>query len=380
MELQSSDSGADLSEYYLHNSYHSNNRNESESSILGSSSSLKKLPSMKNNDDEDCQERKNYMECETWEKYWTLHGERLIWASWIAKYSDYIDPEFSKKNIDTITELPSHPTAESNLIITIDESSKSLSSCSNDEIVDAKDYLLQPRCISSDSIPNSTIGTTDSMTNVTQMTISSYDLNSSAMSSESSKNSSDALLDSHTNKLWTQNCDDAMDTDQYWQVLWKNHVEELYAKHYALYIAMHTIASGTKNVMSISSTSANEKYNLKAKSKDFKVRRKNINHMSSVGFLLKNLSSTNINETENISDNKQDLDILPTNINDKDSNDDALLDCINEPESNKQKSMNQDILPLNITENKPISNDIRMRLNNVNCAYNHEVSEVPQIR
>lgn len=29
-----------------------------------------------------------------WKKYWALNGERLIWKSWIAKYSAYINPEY----------------------------------------------------------------------------------------------------------------------------------------------------------------------------------------------------------------------------------------------------------------------------------------------
>lgn len=50
--IQSSDSGADLSEYL---------KNDLETS---------------------------------WHKYWALNGERIIWNSWIAKYSDYINPDF----------------------------------------------------------------------------------------------------------------------------------------------------------------------------------------------------------------------------------------------------------------------------------------------
>lgn len=29
-----------------------------------------------------------------WQKFWSLNGEKLIWESWIAKYSDYINPEY----------------------------------------------------------------------------------------------------------------------------------------------------------------------------------------------------------------------------------------------------------------------------------------------
>ena len=29
-----------------------------------------------------------------WYKFWAAHGERLIWDSWISKYSAYINPEY----------------------------------------------------------------------------------------------------------------------------------------------------------------------------------------------------------------------------------------------------------------------------------------------
>lgn len=53
--LQSSDSGADLSEYL---------KTDSEAA---------------------------------WQRYWALNGERIIWNSWIAKYSDYINPGFGQE-------------------------------------------------------------------------------------------------------------------------------------------------------------------------------------------------------------------------------------------------------------------------------------------
>ncbi|XP_014274272.1 trimethylguanosine synthase isoform X2 [Halyomorpha halys] len=33
-----------------------------------------------------------------WEAYWTIHGERLIWESWIQRYGDYIDPNYIKQD------------------------------------------------------------------------------------------------------------------------------------------------------------------------------------------------------------------------------------------------------------------------------------------
>ncbi|XP_043260752.1 trimethylguanosine synthase [Colletes gigas] len=39
-----------------------------------------------------------------WEKYWSLNGEQLIWTSWIAKYADYINPEYFQQNAPLIGE------------------------------------------------------------------------------------------------------------------------------------------------------------------------------------------------------------------------------------------------------------------------------------
>lgn len=37
-----------------------------------------------------------------WEKYWSLNGEQLIWTSWIAKYADYINPEYLQQNVSLV--------------------------------------------------------------------------------------------------------------------------------------------------------------------------------------------------------------------------------------------------------------------------------------
>ncbi|GBP37833.1 hypothetical protein EVAR_21676_1 [Eumeta japonica] len=40
----------------------------------------------------------NYLSENTWEKFWSVNGERIIWASWIKKYSGYINPAYLDKN------------------------------------------------------------------------------------------------------------------------------------------------------------------------------------------------------------------------------------------------------------------------------------------
>lgn len=37
-----------------------------------------------------------------WETYWTKHGERLIWESWIQRYGDFIDPNYLKQDSNQI--------------------------------------------------------------------------------------------------------------------------------------------------------------------------------------------------------------------------------------------------------------------------------------
>jgi len=37
-----------------------------------------------------------------WDKFWAKHGEQLIWASWIEKYADYINPNYFQNNARTI--------------------------------------------------------------------------------------------------------------------------------------------------------------------------------------------------------------------------------------------------------------------------------------
>lgn len=47
-----------------------------------------------------------------WNKFWSLNGEKLIWESWIDKYSHYINPDYmpyvQKKVVDEYSLLGSN--------------------------------------------------------------------------------------------------------------------------------------------------------------------------------------------------------------------------------------------------------------------------------
>lgn len=317
MEIQSSDSGADLSEYYC---------NDQISDMGKHKSNL--YETRKYDESAEYLESRKYLECQTWDKYWTLNGERLIWASWIEKYSEYIDPEFSKQNIntnlldpnDSINRNSSSPNNTTNLtlITTLGNSSNSGIPSNSDNYLDINssvDPSAQPRCASSNSVPMSNIDT-DSMTNVTQLTLSSFEWNSSIVTSESSKNSADAIMfEPEISSSWpdnsssssTQDCDNAMDSDQYWQLLWKKHVEELYAKHYALYITEHMLFNENKNDDAIIAPApAHENLFSKVKNKRLREKNKSNKYVMSVGALLKNLNSANIDEWKINCNSKQD--------------------------------------------------------------------------
>lgn len=228
-----------------------------------------------------------------WERYWTLHGERLIWESWISKYGSYIDPNYLSPNcnvqspaegdetsfcvqgdnsfdpnrrtsfggiLDSVsndcvkqdnlnktqscveTVKPQEPDTPHILVEIVktedisnrrfsdisETATKSVSERSEDSSnVDDNDKFrlnVISRC-SGSSAPLS--ATTDSMTNVTRMTLSSSD--SSYGNDESSAKSSLILSSS----------DSAQSVDQQWQLLWADHFNEQYNYHYSIFNERH---------------------------------------------------------------------------------------------------------------------------------------------
>lgn len=209
----------------------------------------------------------------SWEKYWSENGEQLIWSSWIAKYSDFINPAYKspvtvagpsastddqlsmctdEERLNTVVERREIETeiivsscspadlgdSEDNAVDVHDDTTNS-----DYQIRDLMDSLLIPRCDSvSSSIPL-TIGTTDSMTNVTQISLSSYGFCSSHVSSENSQLSEStppssvstpSNVDGDETKIELFQNDDS---DQHWQSLWQSHFQEEYTKHYHDFIS-----------------------------------------------------------------------------------------------------------------------------------------------
>lgn len=235
-----------------------------------------------------------------WEKYWAKNGERLIWQSWIEKYIDYINPDYlGKDGIPNIEASPDGASAFSFEAKDVEmaESSRQHSTAivispparlSTDDLINngwnplspastadvstyqkpnENDNLLSPRCESVNSSIPLTIGTTDSMTNVTRMTISSYDFCSSRVSSESTptstpteSNSVSSFSDSEEseNPMTTRlsaDCEKLLmankpveehvppptgnDSEEYWPERWQSHAQEQYVKHYNEFMEAH---------------------------------------------------------------------------------------------------------------------------------------------
>lgn len=242
-----------------------------------------------------------------WEKYWAKNGERLIWQSWIEKYIDYINPEYLDQNKMPIFEAETSadsnklslddggqaftfeaPTTSTEIVISppakqspdelmLDGWKELESSSTNNrhylhknsnQAIDNENFLLSPRCDSmSSSIPYTIGATTDSMTNVTRMSCTSYGFESSHVTSESTPTSStsdDSVSsfsseDSDDNQMATTRaafeCEKLLmenkpeehlpnndqDSEEYWQKRWQSHAQEQYARHYNKFMDAHRI-------------------------------------------------------------------------------------------------------------------------------------------
>lgn len=235
---------------------------------------------------ESTESNENYLSEDTWEKFWTANGERIIWASWIKKYSDYINPAYLDDNNDLAMDennIPKQHSAEPICVIdvvdskeNVDESirerkfsydskvnpykrgSKDKNSTDKYDTMNEKtekdDNWLATRrrrsCSEHDRILSpKTFQGTDSLTNVTKITLSSCNVTSSHVTSEStptddysvSSNTSDDQFNDQTRIVNNEDNSEQMpseelDTEQYWQFLWKKHFADQYALHYANYI------------------------------------------------------------------------------------------------------------------------------------------------
>lgn len=276
--LQPSDSGADLTYQESRSDYNQ----PVTTNAMDKETDLEQLKC-----DSQAEFEENYLSENSWDKYWAVNGERLIWASWIKKYSDYINPAYLNDNKELCMDENSIPKKHSsdqiyiNEIVHDDHSEDSIRerkfsydskvnpykksnessqkidkncldlNCSNESTLpigrrrscSEHDRMLSPR----------TLTTTDSMTNVTKITLSSYDVTSSHVTSESSPvddySVSSATSEDPSNDQTritniddldqTDNPVDEMDSEMYWQFLWKKHFGDQYALHFANYVECH---------------------------------------------------------------------------------------------------------------------------------------------
>lgn len=397
----------------------------------------------------------DYFSENSWERFWSGNGERLIWASWIEKYSDYINPSYfdenkiqneskcetnetevdpvksivtkssehekkmnksSKKeskfafdfsennavlkiteNLEKEKELSdSVKVKESNYDLALSEGWNPLSPASVDETwsqghhhkyrsFSENDQLLSPRCDSVTSSVPQTIGTSDSMTNVTKIT--SYDINSSHLPTDSSESnisifssaeSSEESRSGSTNSSDKEHLfadagmctdDTCNDVDQYWQILWKKHFNEQYSIHYENYLESHpskvgkffnkNLPSGTSEVGEFSAKSdqalENDKSKKNAKVKNAKNRKdnKHVNRLqiNSVGYLLQQLNIESKENADEPHDSANNFDSNLSNlVSPSDSPDNTSSNDKNE--SNKKENENtSSIKPSNVSSN-----------------------------
>nr|CAD7395615.1 unnamed protein product [Timema cristinae] len=104
-------------------------------------------------------------------------------------------------------------------------------------------FVARSRCDSNTgSLANTTV-TTDSMTNVTRITVSSLDLSCDTDSMNSvgllsaSEGTSDGSVENSCEAV------DTLELDIYWQDLWKKHFQEQYHEHYYAFLAQEELMS-----------------------------------------------------------------------------------------------------------------------------------------
>ncbi|KAK9880755.1 hypothetical protein WA026_013077 [Henosepilachna vigintioctopunctata] len=214
-----------------------------------------------------------------WQKFWSINGEKLIWQSWITKYSAFISPEYlnsdtSLPNIhnNTNPELKNNQASKFAFETTefttyqketakylerelsgneevsndISEGWNPLSPLSIDCGTETEQLLAPHGGASAGSYTSSSIRTVDSMTNVTRMTVSSIDFNKSPSDSLSSVSSVDSSL-SLTSSGKTDE-----DNENEWNTEWKKHYEEQYLLQYNKFVAEkesnHELASSVRSL------------------------------------------------------------------------------------------------------------------------------------
>ncbi|TGZ47176.1 uncharacterized protein Tgs1 isoform X1 [Temnothorax longispinosus] len=256
-----------------------------------------------------------------WDKFWAKHGEQLIWASWIEKYADYINPDYFQntrttedeksqdaeinevaieryfeqntcfpsqahkncalarsnfagifnKSCSSDSELKPAAISSSNTSFSFEQATRQevnnkdadenrkkilsfeisleegdgwnpLSPISIEENYNhpsnAEDERLLMRCDSVNGSITKTNATSDSMTNVTKMTLTSSSCDSNSAHSSSLFTSVTSSIESSmtSSSSEQENEFSVEDNDKYWQHLWKEHFETQYQRQYELFI------------------------------------------------------------------------------------------------------------------------------------------------
>lgn len=245
-----------------------------------------------------------------WERYWSKYGECIIWASWLEKYANYINPEylpgnsFTAENVDEKEQQLSEKFLEQNTCfpseahrncvigrsnfegifgksdIRIHEASKngnfSFDNTNKQEVNEreaednrkrignqlspeagegwnplspfsvedsylpsnAEDEKLIAKCDSISGSITRTNATSDSMTNVTKMTLTSSSCDSASTQSSSLVSSTMSSNESNVTSSSSDVGNDytVEDNDKYWQELWKENFQEQYKNHYEKFI------------------------------------------------------------------------------------------------------------------------------------------------
>lgn len=289
-----------------------------------------------------------------WERYWTLHGEQLIWESWISKYGSYIDPNYLspgsniqrpaegdetsfciqgdkvfdpnrrtsfagllddvktdcvepddldklQNNVETgkpdeteapriLVEIVKIETGEisNRRFSDFSETAKSVSERSEDSSnIDDNDRLrlnVFSRC-SGSSAPLS--ATTDSMTNVTRMTVSSSD-SSYGLDDSSAKSS-----------LILSSSDSAQSVDQQWQLLWADHFNEQYNYHYSIFNDRHKKKDSVEEVKSDSGFIIDDSKHSQNKQSD-SLHQQSIDEIGTIEELLGSVSESDLTKPSSI--------------------------------------------------------------------------------
>ncbi|CAG9857603.1 unnamed protein product [Phyllotreta striolata] len=211
-----------------------------------------------------------------WHRFWSINGEKLIWESWIEKYSHYINPEYllpaQKEPLDDHKlesskrfkqESLKKDKSQSELLRTLSGGSDEKVSLSNDvsegwnplSTIDSieddaeAEKLLASRCCSR---TGGSLRTIDSITNVTRMTVSSLDFSEAGASGSSESFSSVSSADGSVSSE-----DSDEDYQRQWNELWKRHYEDQYAEQYNKFVRSAVGASATdssKPVMEMSNS------------------------------------------------------------------------------------------------------------------------------